>query len=457
MRNKNVVQNLADKKVGTGKRAKIIIAIIALIFICMGAFGGYRYSNATTFPKGVKIDGVDVSGLKTEDAVKKITDANNSFTIEEEGQEPKKINTSFTYDIKSSVRAKIGISSVDPRVLIGKGVSYNISLKNAGGIKESAKTIGDAVPDAQGVKYTEDAYIDYNNMKIVPEVQGDSVDFTKVAKDIAEKKASDYKFNKYKIDRKKLISEPKVTAESLKDEFEFAKKYISKPLYLNTVTGTPYEVDQNSLAKVILYTKEGPKYSKKGAKEVAKGIAEKYSGNTLTVKTLAGDKTLYNSALKLSVDVDKTADSILDSAKNGKTGTIVTDRAASSGDGSHLEINLAAQNVKYIKNGNVVFTSSIVSGGPGHRTRTGIFKINGKMRNVTLKGRNDDGSDYESPVSYWMPFDGGNGLHDATWRGAFGGGIYVSNGSHGCVNMPPSMAAQLFGIIPAGTIVYVYN
>ena len=104
---------------------------------------------------------------------------------------------------------------------------------------------------------------------------------------LLKKKASDYKFNKYKIDRKKLISEPKVTAESLKDEFEFAKKYISKPLYLNTVTGTPYEVDQNSLAKVILYTKEGPKYSKKGAKEVAKGIAEKYSGNTLTVKTLA--------------------------------------------------------------------------------------------------------------------------------------------------------------------------
>lgn len=100
------------------------------------------------------------------------------------------------------------------------------------------------------------------------------------------------------------------------------RSIFQKPLYLNTVTGTPYEVDQNSLAKVILYTKEGPKYSKKGAKEVAKGIAEKYAGNTLTVKTLAGDKTAYN-ALKLSVDVDKTANSILESAKNGKTGTIV--------------------------------------------------------------------------------------------------------------------------------------
>ena len=457
MRSKNVVQDLADKKLGSGKRIKIIIAIIVVILIGGGAFIGYRYTNATTFPKGVKVDGVDVSGLKTDEAVKKITNANNSFTIEEDGQEPKEITTSFTYDIKSSVRAKMGISSIDPRVLFGNGADYSVSLKNGGGIEESAKTIGEALPDAQGVKYTKDAYIDYNNMNIVPEVQGDSVDFNKVAKEIADKKAADYKFNKYKMDRKKLISEPKVTTESLKDEFEFAKKYISKPLYLSTITGTPYEVEPNSLAKVILYTKEGPKYSKEGAKEVAKEIADKYAGNTLTVKTLAGDKTLYNSALKLNVDVDKTADSILDAAKSGKTGSIITDKAAASGDGSHLEINLAGQNVKYIKNGNVVFSSSIVSGGPGHRTRTGIFRINGKMRNVTLRGRNDDGSDYESPVNYWMPFDGGNGLHDANWRGAFGGGIYVSNGSHGCVNMPPAMAGQLFGIIPTGTIVYVYN
>lgn len=457
MRNKNVVQDLADKKIGSGKRIKIIIAVVAVILISVGVFEGYRYSNATTFPQGVKVDGVDVSGLKADEAVKKITDANNSFTIEEEGQESKEITTSFTYDIKSSVRAKIGISSIDPRVLFGKGVNYNVSLKNEGGIEESAKTIGESVPDAQGVKYTEDAYIDYNNMTLVPEVQGDSVDFSKVAKEIADKKAADYTFTKYKMDRKKLISEPKVTAESLKDEFEFAKKYLAEPLYINNFTGTPYEIEPNSLAKVILYTKDGPKYSKDGAKEIAKAIAEKYSGNTLTVKTLAGDKTLYNSALKLNVDVDKTADSILDAAKNGKTGSIITDKAVASGDGAHLEINLAGQNVKYIKNGNVVFSSSIVSGGPGHRTRTGIFKINSKQRNVTLRGREDDGSDYESPVNYWMPFDGGNGLHDANWRGAFGGGIYISNGSHGCVNMPPAMAAQLFRLIPTGTIVYVYN
>ena len=39
-------------------------------------------------------------------------------------------------------------------------------------------------------------------------------------------------------------------------------------------------------------------------------------------------------------------------------------------------------------------------------------------------------------VTYWMPFNGGIGFHDATWRGCFGGQIYIWSGSHGCVNMP---------------------
>ena len=54
---------------------------------------------------------------------------------------------------------------------------------------------------------------------------------------------------------------------------------------------------------------------------------------------------------------------------------------------------------------------------------------------------------YEEPVDYWMPFDGGIGFHDAPWRDAFGGDIYLTNGSHGCINLPPENAAVLYSII----------
>ena len=74
------------------------------------------------------------------------------------------------------------------------------------------------------------------------------------------------------------------------------------------------------------------------------------------------------------------------------------------------------------------------------------------MQGVLLRGKKlPDGTyEYESPVSYWMPFNGGIGFHDATWQSAFGGARYLTYGSHGCVNMPVSAAAQLYGLIQAG-------
>ena len=57
-----------------------------------------------------------------------------------------------------------------------------------------------------------------------------------------------------------------------------------------------------------------------------------------------------------------------------------------------------------------------------------------------------------------MPFitSTGIGLHDANWRSQFGGNIYQYDGSHGCINMPPSKAAALYSMVSAGTTVYVH-
>ena len=81
----------------------------------------------------------------------------------------------------------------------------------------------------------------------------------------------------------------------------------------------------------------------------------------------------------------------------------------------------------------------------------GIFPVTYTQKDATLKGPG-----YASFVHYWMPFNGGEGLHDATWRGSFGGTIYKYSGSHGCVNMPPSSAAQLYEMIEPGTPVLIY-
>lgn len=131
--------------------------------------------------------------------------------------------------------------------------------------------------------------------------------------------------------------------------------------------------------------------------------------------------------------------------------------------GSYIDVNLSSQKATYYSgSGSVLWSSSIVSGNSseGRSTPTGTYQINSKATDQTLVGSDEDGDgepDYKSHVSYWMPFIGNSvGLHDATWRGSFGGSIYESNGSHGCVNLPYGKAQELYGMVPVGTTVRVH-
>lgn len=55
-----------------------------------------------------------------------------------------------------------------------------------------------------------------------------------------------------------------------------------------------------------------------------------------------------------------------------------------------------------------------------------------------------------------MPFAYNIGIHDASWRNTFGGTIYKTSGSHGCINVPPAFAEQLFNAVDKGTPVVAY-
>jgi hypothetical protein len=55
-----------------------------------------------------------------------------------------------------------------------------------------------------------------------------------------------------------------------------------------------------------------------------------------------------------------------------------------------------------------------------------------------------------------MPFNGNIGLHDSTWRSTYGKNIYKTNGSHGCINLPPSAAAVIYENIEKGMPVICY-
>ncbi|MFQ7349608.1 MAG: L,D-transpeptidase, partial [Anaerococcus vaginalis] len=118
------------------------------------------------------------------------------------------------------------------------------------------------------------------------------------------------------------------------------------------------------------------------------------------------------------------------------------------------------QHLWYYKNGEVLLSTDIVTGrlSEGALTNKGVGSILSKEKNSTLKGKNFDGSDYKTPVKYWMPIGwDGEGFHDANWRYSFGGNIYLYNGSHGCLNMQPSQAEKLFNLVEHNTPVVIYE
>lgn len=121
---------------------------------------------------------------------------------------------------------------------------------------------------------------------------------------------------------------------------------------------------------------------------------------------------------------------------------------------TYTEIDLTNQKVYYILDGEVVVEGDIVTGdvSDGNATPEGVYCLTYKTTNAILHGTQyaDGTYSYEAAVSYWMPFNGGIGMHDASWRSSLGGDIYLTNGSHGCINMDYETAQAIYGYLSTG-------
>lgn len=132
----------------------------------------------------------------------------------------------------------------------------------------------------------------------------------------------------------------------------------------------------------------------------------------------------------------------------------------------YIDVDLTEQHVRmYDASGALVWESDCVSGdsAKGYNTPCGIYLMDSYRASgdVELRGKIDPETnepEYVSHVQYWMPFIGNSyALHDADWRSSFGGNIYTYNGSHGCVNLPPAKAAELYSLTQVGDVVVVHN
>ena len=120
---------------------------------------------------------------------------------------------------------------------------------------------------------------------------------------------------------------------------------------------------------------------------------------------------------------------------------------------TYIEIDMGEQMMYYYVDGAQQIATPVVTGNTSRRmgTPSGVNYVYMKQKNRILRGEG-----YASHVDFWMPVKGNIGIHDASWRGKYGGTIYQTNGSHGCINTPRDAMEQLYESAEVGTPVVMF-
>ena len=320
-----------------------------------------------------------------------------------------------------------------------------------------------------------DAYSTYdaasNSYSIVPEVYGNTVkrkQFKPILKEailnmersIDIEKKDCYKNPVYKKDTAEVVAANKTMNQYVRETITYDFDDRTEEVNAKKLSKWLYETDKH---EVKVHSEMVAKY--------IKNLAKKYDtvGVKRHFKSICGnDVEVSGGTYGWKIDQEAEYNALIANIQKAETVTRepnYSSRAASH-DGNdvgntYAEVNLTTQHMYYVKDGHIALETDVVTGNPnkGNATPTGVYSLAYKAKDQTLKGtKKADGTyEYETPVKYWMPFNGGVGFHDASWQPTFGGSRYQTNGSHGCVNMPPEMAGKLFELISAGTPVVVHN
>ncbi len=310
------------------------------------------------------------------------------------------------------------------------------------------------------VQPSTDAYIDKQDGKyvIIPEVQGNELN-----KDVFFEELKGHILSRDSAYAPDCYIPPVVTSKSK----ELTKQIEAYEQVANNVItiSSPYEeitLEGEELAKLITL--------KNGKVKVRTSKLEAYVedkirwqfntiGDTKWVSTPGSGSFsvsggTYGNVVDCEGTVEKLKEAILDaqeitiSPAYSKAETYLSNGGLGS---TYIDVNIAKQKVWVVYNGEVVLTSKCVTGNVSENngTPTGIYWIEYKRENYQM---NEYGNGVI--VKRWMCISNetGVGLHDAKWRSSFGGNIYKTNGSHGCVNLPTKAAKQIyeyaFGTMP---------
>lgn len=435
----------------------IILSFIAVIFTFLGiAFFVLDNNYKTKFLPETKINNIDVSNI-TADEVDDIINNQyvNAYSLIVKNRTKDFQIYGTDISLKSNYKSEDLLKKQtlfdafkDKNYTIKNNISINndelIDLLNKKLFQNSAE------PKNAEIHKTE------NGFEITPEDNGTTLDKETVTEKIKQAILNGEK----EIDLENNYKNAEITKENeeLKSRVNKLNNIAKKKIFLRVYNGDVDEIGFNIFGQFI---DENLNVDKEKIKKYVEELKNKYdTANKRRVFTTVSGSNIelsgpYGYTINQNKEIKELIKNVLDE-NNTERELIYSKKGKFDGTefgNKYVEVDLGNQIVYLVENGEVTYQSNCVSGNlrKGRQTPEGIYSITYKQRNAILRGQ-----DYSSPVKFWMPFNKGIGLHDASWRNKFGGAIYKNNGSHGCINLPVDSAKVFFDNVEAGTPVICY-
>ena len=471
-----------EKKPRRKSRALLWIFLL-LLLIAFCYYFGYTYSQ-THFLENTFINGIDVSNMTAPEVEKILSKKAEGYELKftfRDGEVEVIDGRSIGFKVKPDGSVDRILQSQDHKEW------FRCFFRRTDGEVEQNTTYDpnrlkaavDALPELQEDRMVapKDAYIELQDttFTIIPEVEGSLVDIGIVQKAAAEA-VSREQTDIVVTDLEGSYKVPSVRAQDAEiiEKCDSYNQMIAGSITWNTPEGESITVDRNTTVNWLSKDENGDYYRDEDLwEENIEYWVDELARNVNTVgkdwtfhSTNRGDVTISGGDYGYSVNKVKEREEVWDLLWDGETDerepyfySVQFNQGSGLGN-TYIEANLSSQHVWIYVDGAMVCETDCVSGNTslGRGTPTGVFQIMYKDTDVDLKGQQLANGQYSyiSHVNYWMPFYGGCGFHDASWRSRFGGSIYKSDGSHGCINLPPSITPKFYGYVRTGMPVIVY-
>ncbi len=474
------------------KHKKTGVLIIIILVSIVGAVAALDYfnffGNRGTFLDGTTVNGVDVSGMTAKESketlqkavdqyrlVVKFADGKETYSAEELGLTLHAGNKLKKLIQEQNGTVGGGSTSTEPELEL---TEKDLIVCEAEELKQKV----DALPELTSRKEakSENACLKYDADKAKFTIAAETVGGTIKAADLLD--AIEYKSEmlqpelntvtyglydgktvrtKNSAEMKKALSAAKakldvsitytydVERADIHAEEDIDKDLVSRWLYVDK-DGVTTSINGDRLQDYVEEMHQTYSVKNAGTSQFVTSI-----GTYVEVNAPAADETLDTDALYK--DIKRCVEHCYSGKRKAPYGTTSSGVAGTTNlGGTYVEVDLDHQHLYLYVDGKRIAEGDICSGSVANAAATpeGLYTIKSKDHDRYLRGEG-----YCDWVSCFMPFNGGIGLHDATWRTTedYGGEVYLEEGSHGCINMPVALAQTIDEHVEVGTYVILYG